>query len=351
MVGGIEATQGIKPAGLWSRFWANVIDGMIVGTPILILLSLVYLFIPSLIVNIETKKLVDYLGTQTSTKTVPNTIGNIISLILFTTIIFCYSIYLNVRYGATWGKDAYGLRVIKYGTTNYINYKTAFIRELSKSLPGITYIKLGGIINLVKGLGDFFLIVAGKQKRTIHDRIAGTQVIKYTSPWPMRKQIKILLPLILVSLTTIAFYYWSYNIWLNRNWKVKAGTTYSAEIFNSMNRQITMANNTKRRSDVNAILNSVNQYQAENNGKTPSVIPTFSSKIASDGVDLCKIIVPSYLAALPVDPTLATTQGYSSVTDCQKPYSTGYLIFRDSSTNKITVRALYAEGETIEVAR
>ena len=39
-------------------------------------------------------------------------------------------------------------------------------------------------------------------------------------------------------------------------------------------RQFAQANNTKRRSDVNAILNAVNQYMADNKGSLPAGIET-----------------------------------------------------------------------------
>src|SRR5438105_15677489 len=68
-------------------------------------------------------------------------------------------------------------------------------------------------------------------------------------------------------------------------------------------RQFSQANNTKRSSDVNAILNAVNQYMADNRGTLPGggVINTTTQTIQSSAFNtLCTNLVPQYIAALPV---------------------------------------------------
>src|SRR3954471_322694 len=67
-------------------------------------------------------------------------------------------------------------------------------------------------------------------------------------------------------------------------------------------RQFAQANNTKRRSDVNAILNAIHQYAADNHGTLPTGITTNLQNIASGAADICANIVPQYIAALPSDP-------------------------------------------------
>ena len=107
------------------------------------------------------------------------------------------------------------------------------------------------------------------------------------------------------------------------------------------------ANNSKRQSDVNSILNAVNQYMADNKGPIPSVITTSEQEISKSKVDLCSTLFPGYLAALPIDPKLSSTP----ITDCKTSYSTGYTILKDAQ-NKITIKAPYAElGQKIEVIR
>ncbi|MFA5937244.1 MAG: hypothetical protein WC822_05225, partial [Candidatus Paceibacterota bacterium] len=108
------------------------------------------------------------------------------------------------------------------------------------------------------------------------------------------------------------------------------------------------ANNTQRRSDVNAILGAVNAYMADHRGNPPSGISTTTSTISSSGgVDICSAIVPLYIAAMPVDPNTGSSTSCSS-------YFTDYTIVRTatSSGSRITVTAPSAElSETITVTR
>lgn len=115
-------------------------------------------------------------------------------------------------------------------------------------------------------------------------------------------------------------------------------------------RQFSLANNTKRRSDVNAILNAVEQYAADHQGSLPKDIATAAAGISSQsgGADICSGLVPSYLAALPQDPLKNSGM---AVTDCSADYDTGYTIAR-SNDNRVTVSAPSAElEETISVTR
>src|SRR4030066_2378979 len=66
-------------------------------------------------------------------------------------------------------------------------------------------------------------------------------------------------------------------------------------------RQFSQANNTQRSSNVNAILNAVHQYGADNRGALPAGITTSTLNIADTGADICADIVTRYIAALPID--------------------------------------------------
>jgi type IV pilus assembly protein PilA len=117
-------------------------------------------------------------------------------------------------------------------------------------------------------------------------------------------------------------------------------------------RQFSQANNTKRRNDVNAILNAVHQFGADNNGTIPANIPTAApAGVIGDGVgqaDICDDIVPLYLAQLPGDPTTGT----GTPADCSVAYSTGYTIISSATNNRVTVAAPDAElSELISVTR
>lgn len=116
-------------------------------------------------------------------------------------------------------------------------------------------------------------------------------------------------------------------------------------------RQFAQANNTKRRSDVNAILNAVNQYMADNKGLLPAGITTTDQEISKTGADICSSIVPQYIAALPVDPK---TNNGKPITDCAVVggYVTRYNIVQISGNNRLTVSAPDAElTESISVTR
>lgn len=116
-------------------------------------------------------------------------------------------------------------------------------------------------------------------------------------------------------------------------------------------RQFNQSNNTKRRSDVNAILNAVTQYAADNKGAMPGTIPAALTEISTAGVDICAEIVPTYISALPVDPETGTGD---PVTDCAVAggYTTGYQIAQDATTNRIIVSAPGATlGEVISITR
>jgi type IV pilus assembly protein PilA len=89
-------------------------------------------------------------------------------------------------------------------------------------------------------------------------------------------------------------------------------------------RQFAQANNTKRSSDVNAILNAIGQFQADNNGRLPGgTVITGTAQVVSPVTDadfgtFCTDLVPTYIAALPTDPasTVTIDEDGISVTEC-----------------------------------
>lgn len=116
-------------------------------------------------------------------------------------------------------------------------------------------------------------------------------------------------------------------------------------------KQFAQANNTKRRSDVNAILNAINQYMADNKGTLPTGITATLQTISNSGANLCTALVPVYIAALPVDPQ---TNGGSPVqqSGCAGTYTTAYTVIQSATSARVTVAAPSAElGDTITVTR
>ena len=114
-------------------------------------------------------------------------------------------------------------------------------------------------------------------------------------------------------------------------------------------KQFAQANNTKRRSDVTALLNSIDQYASDNKGTLPGTITSTATNISKSGIDLCSFLVTKYIAALPGDPKV---NNGTAITDCTSNYDTGYQVSVSSTDNRVTVKAPQAElSETITVTR
>jgi len=105
-------------------------------------------------------------------------------------------------------------------------------------------------------------------------------------------------------------------------------------------RQFSQSNDTKRRSDVNALLNAVHQYAADNKGVLPGGAEIGVAPVViniANTPTLCADLVTDYLAALPVDPL---TNNGLPVTDCAAlGWDTGYTIVRSAANSRITVAA------------
>jgi prepilin-type N-terminal cleavage/methylation domain-containing protein len=109
-------------------------------------------------------------------------------------------------------------------------------------------------------------------------------------------------------------------------------------------RQFAQANNTKRASDVNALLNAIHQYGADNRGNlsglgTISVDPLTPTQISLAGIGqpFCDALITEYMAALPVDPL---TDNGDPVTDCAAPgWDTGYTVYQTAADNRLTITA------------
>lgn len=113
-------------------------------------------------------------------------------------------------------------------------------------------------------------------------------------------------------------------------------------------RQFAQADNTKRASDANTIINAIHQYAADNRGVLPPGMPAKDDAAAAveikktGGADICAAISPTYVSALPVDPTVkgspADTSNGIAVLDCSVEYQTGYFVKVDSK-GRVTVIA------------
>lgn len=114
-------------------------------------------------------------------------------------------------------------------------------------------------------------------------------------------------------------------------------------------RQFAQARNSQRVSNVNSILNAVGQNIADHRGvfdcedagalpSEPTVIKS-ASGTGDDAYDLASCIIPLYLPSIPFDPS-APGAHFTSLSD----YDTGYTIFQDEDTGRITVSAPFAQN-------
>ena len=118
-------------------------------------------------------------------------------------------------------------------------------------------------------------------------------------------------------------------------------------------RQFAQARNTQRTSNVNAILNGIGQYLADNKGvDVDNVLPDFGDN--TDAINLCEALVPTYLPALPVDPT-NNDPAYVGAedTDCTETAEVGYdvAVAEEADGGRITVSAVGELGADISVTR
>lgn len=130
-------------------------------------------------------------------------------------------------------------------------------------------------------------------------------------------------------------------------------------------KQFGQANDTKRASDVNAILNAVNQYMADNKGQVPAGLAActtaapcdITSTAGAGNVDLCVALVTTFIADLPLDPTHGTKTYAAGTNNCKgagNTFDTAYQISVSSGDNRVTVTSpggnTYS-GQPISVTR
>ncbi|WP_462419841.1 RDD family protein [Salinicoccus sp. Marseille-QA3877] len=136
----------IFPAKLWQRFFARIIDGLMIGVPIVFLLSFTvgYDFV------IEPRA---------------NFVFNLFMLLIVTV----YMISLPVNwYGWSVGKRLLGIRITQVDGRD-VTWQIMMKREL---FILVVYILTFGLFLLLSGV----MMITRKDKRALHDLMAGTKV-------------------------------------------------------------------------------------------------------------------------------------------------------------------------------
>jgi len=117
-------------------------------------------------------------------------------------------------------------------------------------------------------------------------------------------------------------------------------------------RQFAQARNSQRQQNVSAILDAIGQNMADNQGLFDpdgdcDAIPqdlANAGVIADDDVDLRDCLVPTYISELPIDPSSGEEFDAGA-------YSTGYEVYQDSTSGRITITAVAELGADISVTR
>ena len=159
MAGGPGAISSLRYAGVGIRFGARFIDGLLFTVPILILAAVL---IPNL------------LRTQVQTQQPNPALGGFI-LIFFLAIFLvaiAYEVVMLKQWGATLGKMACGLRVVRPDGRSLgwgVSFGRFFMWNVVTS--GIPYLNM--LLILTSG------IMAGvdQEKRALHDRVCDTRVV------------------------------------------------------------------------------------------------------------------------------------------------------------------------------
>lgn len=151
-----------KPAGPWRRLGAMIMDSLLVS---LVMLPFIWIAATQKSISLfsgDFSENVDLLIEQSP---------GIMYLLLV--IYLAYTVVLTVKKGGTPGKFYfYNFNVVNFKTQQRIGYGRALAREASKILYNIPI--LGALI-FITSVG---LVLLRNDRRSVHDFIAGTQVVK-----------------------------------------------------------------------------------------------------------------------------------------------------------------------------
>jgi len=139
-----------EPAGFWIRVVAYILDAIILGIPMMLIMT-IFSFLAVKLVPAQSVA-----GTF-----IVALLGNLIAMGMS----FFYMVYFWVKYAATPGKMVLKLQVLDSSTMNNLSYGKAIIRLLGYMLSSILFI-------------GFILIAFSDKKKGLHDMIAGTVVVK-----------------------------------------------------------------------------------------------------------------------------------------------------------------------------
>jgi uncharacterized RDD family membrane protein YckC len=156
---------GLSYAGFWIRVGAKLLDGLILGVPMVIIVMVVMFAVmgPALASSGA--------GTASGPPVAVFVALGLVAL-AYNAISALYHIVLVAKYGATWGKKICGLRVVT-ATGEPVSYPRATGRYFAEM--GI--LMVGNMFCYILGYSDYLAVVFDQQKRALHDHICNTRVV------------------------------------------------------------------------------------------------------------------------------------------------------------------------------
>lgn len=149
---GADLPHRFHYVGFWARFLSYIIDGIIVGVLAQVIMMVVLLPLSPLANDNEAMGVV-------------GAITLVMALTIYLAIPISYEVFFLGRFGATPGKMALGQKVVRPDGSP-ITYLRALGRTAAEYLSGLIF------------LIGYIMAAFDDEKRTLHDRLADTRVIK-----------------------------------------------------------------------------------------------------------------------------------------------------------------------------
>lgn len=169
---GYAGVPAFRLAGFWWRVLAAILDSLVLMVP----LGMLQGPIMGDAIALYEGWLNDMLLNPSTDGSIPplpdGIIGPYLTYVLVSVLVWAaYRIVMVARFGATLGKLATGLRVVRDGDQSLalVGWNTATVRELL----GVVFAQIP-----LLGVVDALAMLFNPKKQTIHDMIAKTQVVK-----------------------------------------------------------------------------------------------------------------------------------------------------------------------------
>lgn len=138
------------PAGFWIRLLANFIDAVLVSFPLAIIAGMISFYVYGIDFILEENTMISH---------------------ILNFVLFLYTLILPVIWrGYVVGKRICGIRIVRIDGEN-VTLKNMLLRNV---VGGLVYVLTFGVGLIISA----FMVSLREDKRSIHDLIAGTQVVK-----------------------------------------------------------------------------------------------------------------------------------------------------------------------------